>query len=77
MKETKYRARIGLDFILNSSGEPIQKTLDSWWKFAEKQAKRKSKAENFLWEPSVYLNDNPDIHGRTFNYVTISYFHSD
>jgi hypothetical protein len=59
MNKTKYPARIGLDFLENSSGERIQKTLDSWWKFAEKEAKRKTKVENFLWEPSVYLNDEP------------------
>jgi len=71
----KYPAMCGTDFMRKENSILVLKTFEDWIKYANKEANRKSKSEKFLWKPSVFLNDDKSIHGRTFDYVTISYYH--
>lgn len=70
----KYPAMCGVDFMRNDS-EKVFKTLENWIKYANREAIRKTKSEKFDWKASIKLNDDKEIHGRSFDYVTISFYH--
>lgn len=74
-KELKYPARFGTDFEKDRSGNLVLKTYNQWKLYAERLAKNKTKNENFKWISSTYLNNDPEIHLKSFDYVTISFYH--
>lgn len=75
MKEQKYPARIALDFVQDSDGKKILKSVSQWKRYAEKLAIQKSKIAKFSWNSSVMLCDDPEIHLKSFNYVSIGFYH--
>ncbi len=71
----KYRAFLGLDCIRNESFELVMKTVDQWKVYAKRLAKQKTKLEKFDWEASVFFANDSEIHGKSFDYVRISFYH--
>jgi len=72
--KNKFKALCGADYIRDRNWNPILKTKKGWELYSSREAKRKSKAENFAWTGVLFFVEQRNAYRINYGSMSIKNF---